>query len=336
MEPISLAGSRRSGGALERTILSWIEAMSGSSCWKFRCPECGRPAFAAADSLLCPYEGRTFPGVKGVLCLLRRDRLQELEPFLVAYQTIRSGEGWSGPADYYRRLPFDPGRRHRDRWKIRARSYRAALKAIEACSSNGHPLRILDLGAGNGWFSYRMSERGYSVLATDISIDEEDGLGAFARYATCPELLARVTRARADMEDLPLEDSQFDVVVANGSLHYARSVERAVLEARRVLRGGGLFLVLDSPVYPDSEAGRAMVRRRIEEHRERFAVSSAHDTAGFLVEDDFLALLDDARFKVSVHRPFEGLERGVRRGYHALKGIAPLARFLLFASEKTS
>jgi SAM-dependent methyltransferase len=308
--------------------------MSGPSSWKFLCPECGRPAFSAADSLLCPSEGRTFPGVKGILCLLRKDRLRELEPFLSAYRTVRSGEGWSGPADYYRSLPFDPGRRHRDRWKIRARSYRAAVRAIESRSPNGHPLRILELGAGNAWFSYRMGEKGYSVLATDISLDEDDGLGAFARYATCPELLSRVTRARAEMEELPLEDSQFDVVVANGSIHFARSVARAVVEASRVLRAGGLFLVLDSPVYSDPDAGRAMVKRRIDEHRERFGLLSPADTTGFLVERDFVAMLGGAGFRVETHRPFEGLERRLRRGYHAVRGLSAPARFLVFASEK--
>ena len=73
------------------------------------------------------------------------------------------------------------------------------------------------LGAGNGWLSRRMAERGHYVLATDISLDDEDGLGALDRYGSNGQpWRARVTRARADIEALALEGSQFDLVVANG------------------------------------------------------------------------------------------------------------------------
>jgi SAM-dependent methyltransferase len=120
------------------------------------------------------------------------------------------------------------------------------------------------------------------------------------------------------MEDLPLEDAQFDLVVANGSLHYAGRIRDAVSEAHRVLRPGGLFLVLDSPVYDQSEPGREMVRRRQEHHRE-LGIADSASTAGFLVEGDFLALSAGV---------------GLRRAYCRLRRADPPARFPLFALEK--
>ncbi|MGH9336431.1 MAG: class I SAM-dependent methyltransferase, partial [Vicinamibacteria bacterium] len=237
------------------TRLAGPAGEAGPDRWKFRCPECGGSAFSAGTDLLCPAEGRRLSGGDGVLPLMRPERIAALTPFLEAYRRVRRIEGWGGPADYYRGLPFDSAGRHRSVWKIRARSYRAALRAI----ASRHPqmkradewdklaLRVLEVGAGNGWFSWRMAQAGHYVLATDISIDEEDGLGAISRYARPgPLLLDRLTLARSEMEELPLEDAQFDVVVANGSLHYAGHVPRAIAEARRVLREAGLLLVLDS------------------------------------------------------------------------------------------
>ncbi len=306
----------------------------GSDRFRFRCPECSSRAFSVGNDLLCPAEGRRFEGKGGVLPLMRAERFESKRPFLDGYRRIRRFEGWGGGPDYYRGLPFASDGRHRDVWKLRARSYRRALRALDqrfpgmkrADEWDKLALRVLEIGAGNGWFSWRMAEAGHYVLATDISIDDEDGLGALSRYARNGE---RLTRALAEMEELPLEDAQFDVVVANGSLHYAARIEDAVREAHRVLRPGGLFLVLDSPAYDEAEPGREMVRRRIERHR-RLGIADSASTAGFLVEGDFLDVAAAAGFRASVQYPFEGIPRRLRRVYCRIRRAAPPARFPLF------
>ncbi len=311
--------------------------------WKLRCPECGAAAFSVETDVMCPTEARCIPGRDGVLTLMRAERMVALVPFLEAYRRVRRSEGWEGDATYYRGLPFTSGGRHPAVWKLRARSYRAAVRAIErrypdakrADERDKVALRILELGAGNAWFSWRMAERGNFVLATDVSLDKEDGLGALARYAWPNTVLhSRLTRARAEMEELPLEDSQFDVVVANGSLHYAGNVTRAIEEAHRVLRARGIFLVLDSPAYDDHETGRAMVQRREHDHRERLGVLPTERTTGYLVASEFRAQLESAGFRVETSQPFEGVARRLRRGYCVLRRCDLPARFPLFDSEK--
>jgi SAM-dependent methyltransferase len=135
------------------------------------------------------------------------------------------------------------------------------------------------------------------------------------------------------MEDLPLEDAQFDLVVANGSLHYAGYLPRAVAEAHRLLRDGGLFVVLDSPVYRDPESGRAMVRRRKESHRE-VGVEETAATVGYLVERDFVALSGSVGFRCQVIHPFEGTRRLLRRALSGMRGAPAPARFPIFVLEK--
>ncbi len=315
---------------------------SGSDRFRYLCPECGAGAFSAGSDLLCPAEGRRLSGAGGVLPLLRAERVAALAPFLDAYRRVRRIEGWGGAADYYRSLPFVSEGNHRAVWKLRARSFRRALRAIaarfpdvkQADEWDKIALRILEIGAGCGWFSWRMARAGHYVLATDISLDEEDGLGATSRYALPGEAPGeRLLRARAEMEELPLEDAQFDLVVANGSLHYAKEPTRAVAEAHRVLRSGGLFLVLDSPVYDEPESGNEMVRRRRERHR-TFGIGDAGSTAGFLVERDFLSLSAGVGFAFEILRPFEGFSRLLRRASCGVRGTTPPARFPLFVLEK--
>jgi SAM-dependent methyltransferase len=311
---------------------------SGSDRFRFRCPECGSKAFSAGSDLLCPAEGRRIAGRAGILPLMRAERVESKAPFLNGYRRIRRIEGWGGAPEYYRGLPFESEGRHREVWKLRARSYRRAVRALarrfpemkRADEWDKLALRVLEVGAGNGWFSWRMAQAGHYVLATDISLDDEDGLGALSRYARNGD---RLTRALAEMEDLPLEDAQFDVVVANGSLHYAARIEDAVREAFRVLRKGGLFLVLDSPAYDEPESGREMVRRRQERHR-GLGIPDSASTAGFLVSGDFLGVAARSGFRAEVQYPFEGVSRRLRRAYCRLRRAAPPARFPLYVLER--
>ncbi|MDE3231185.1 MAG: methyltransferase domain-containing protein, partial [Chloroflexota bacterium] len=57
----------------------------------------------------------------------------------------------------------------------------------------------------------------------------------------------------ADAEDLPFPDGGFDLVTCRIAPHHFAEVERFVAEVARVLRPGGLFLLIDSVVPEDAE-----------------------------------------------------------------------------------
>src|ERR1700693_5853123 len=106
--------------------------------------------------------------------------------FLADYTKIRHAEGrGSNDAAYYQELPYrDLSGKNAAQWRIRARSFqyfeRGILRNMERESER--PLRILDVGAGNGWMSWRLALRGHDVVALDIFRDERDGLGALSQY----------------------------------------------------------------------------------------------------------------------------------------------------------
>ncbi len=62
-----------------------------------------------------------------------------------------------------------------------------------------------------------------------------------------------------DMEDLPIEDASVDLVFFSQSLHHALHPQRALQEARRILRQGGRIMILD------------LIKHRFEEAREMYA-----------------------------------------------------------------
>lgn len=182
--------------------------------------------------------------------------------FLEQYAVIRRAEGrGSNDPEYYRALPSrDLSGKNTAQWAIRSRSFqhfeRTVLQDIER--SRKRPLRILDLGAGNGWMSNHLLQRGHRPVAVDIFTDPLDGLGALRHYETVPDGVA------AEFNVLPFRDETIDVAIFNSSLHYSSDYRRTLREIQRCLRKDGRLIVIDSPVYSQSAYGEQMKEERQE------------------------------------------------------------------------
>jgi SAM-dependent methyltransferase len=150
----------------------------------------------------------------------------------------------------------------RKQWETRARTFDAFLDhIIEPLAVRcGRALRVLDLGAGNGWLCYRLASLGHETTAVDLRFDAVDGLGAADGYA---DVLPRVfPRVGATFNALPLRDDSFDVIVFNAALHYATDLSLVLSEAARVMMAGGRIAVLDSPFYRQARDGERMVQEK--------------------------------------------------------------------------
>ncbi|MBI3536115.1 MAG: class I SAM-dependent methyltransferase [Chloroflexi bacterium] len=107
-------------------------------------------------------------------------------------------------------------------------------------------MRVLDVGAGNGWLANQLAARGHRVAAVDLRDDARDGLGARRNYFFAFECY------QAEFERLPFAPAQFDLVIFNASLHYAASLAETLQEASRILAPIGKILLVDSPFYSHS------------------------------------------------------------------------------------
>jgi SAM-dependent methyltransferase len=141
-------------------------------------------------------------------------------------------------------------------WAVRARSFDALTRFV----ARERPRRVLDLGAGNGWLSYRLALTGIASVAVDMRDDDVDGLGAATCYLEQP--FGRFERIGASFEALPLKSGSFDMAIFNASLHYAIDLDATLGEARRVTRRGGHIVIIDSPFYTRERDGEAMVREK--------------------------------------------------------------------------
>ncbi|HEX6068288.1 MAG TPA: class I SAM-dependent methyltransferase, partial [Longimicrobiaceae bacterium] len=107
-------------------------------------------------------------------------------------------------------------------------------------------VRVLDLGCAGGRNTVLLAERGFDVWAVDAS----GPMVERTRERVAEILGADAARERVRvgaMDDLScFPESSFDLVVALGIYHNARSVdewERSIAETTRVLTSGGRLLV---------------------------------------------------------------------------------------------
>ena len=97
--------------------------------------------------------------------------------------------------------------------------------------------KILEIGAGNGYFARLLAKREAKVVATDVA----PRLISFAREEERNNPLGVKYLARDAANLCGIKSDSFDVVVANMCLMDIADAERAVKETARVLKRNGRF-----------------------------------------------------------------------------------------------
>lgn len=117
------------------------------------------------------------------------------------------------------------------------------------------PLIIADLGAGEGTISQLMAQRAKKVIA----IDNSEKMVEFGAELARKHGIGNMEYRLGDLEEVPIRTGTVDLAFLSQALHHARHPDRAVEEARRILKPGGRIAVLD------------LNRHHFEEAREMYA-----------------------------------------------------------------
>ncbi|WP_152047039.1 class I SAM-dependent methyltransferase [Aureimonas psammosilenae] len=118
----------------------------------------------------------------------------------------------------------------------------ADLDWMEDIARALHPANALDLGCGGGHVSYRVAPHTARTVAADLS---PDMLAAVAQTATARGI-GNIETVQTRAEVLPFADESMDLVLTRFSAHHWSDVEAGLRQARRVLKRGAPFLVVDA------------------------------------------------------------------------------------------
>lgn len=138
--------------------------------------------------------------------------------------------------------------------------------------------KVLDAGAGTGRLSVRLHQAGAEVVALDIS----------------PAMLARLEQKEpavktvvGDMEAMPFEDDNFDMVFSTLALVHLKNVEPFLDECYRVLKDEGQLVLVNihfrKPLVLKDREGTYTIQcynhfpRHVTEAAEKLAFKIEHD-----------------------------------------------------------
>jgi SAM-dependent methyltransferase len=292
----------------------------------FICPRCrGELQKNSELELFCARDNLTFKQENGIWKILLPERELHYSRFISDYETVRRFEGRFSPeSSYYRALPFkDTSGKFSADWKIRAASFRALQKMLTAEST------VLDVGAGNGWLSNRLSSSGYSVCAVDLLLNPEDGLGAWPHYQS------QFAKIQAEFVKLPFQDQSVSTIIFNASFHYSESYEETLAESLRVLSPNGKIIIMDSPVYHTAESGEQMVAERKAAFRARYGFASDSLKSENYLTYQRMGGLGETLGIVWQHvRLFYGVRWAVRPLWALLRGRREPAKFGLWLGTR--
>jgi SAM-dependent methyltransferase len=253
-----------------------------------------------------------------------------VERFKREYSTVRRAEGWGSlDSSYYRALPYrDLSGRFGDIWRIRARSFGTFVRKVLVPLGRSR-LTILDLGAGNGWLTYRLAQRGHAVIAFDLLDDPLDGLGAAHHYSS------GLRAVLAEFDHLPLGAQVADLAIFNASFHYSTDYGVTLREILRVLRPHATLVILDSPMYNDPTSGTRMVQERSARFLGTYGfASNALPSEHFLTPTRLAALADELGLAWQVYRPTLDWRTRLTRTINGIRARREPASFPVIAGRR--
>jgi SAM-dependent methyltransferase len=300
---------------------------AASTEWQFACPVCHAPLESCGSPLKCPDCATVYEIRDGILSLLAPARREYFSRFLREYTHIRLAEGRGAqPASYFLNLPdCDPSHPMAWQWRIR----RCTIKAFDRSVGMSPGSKVLDLGAGCGWFSHHVASAGHYPCAVDVTVDEQDGLGAARHYA------AEWPRVQAEFDQLPFRDQSVDVAVYNASLHYSTNYAATLREASRVVRPGGRIVVLETPIYDRAESGARMAAERHRQFEKLYGTrSDSVPSIEFLTWEMLRNLGEELSLQWSVVHPWYGVKWALRPWMARLKRKREPSRFAILIAKR--
>ena len=116
-----------------------------------------------------------------------------------------------------------------------------ALRARALARLLGPNLVVADIGTGTGILASELARLGLRVIA----VDHSSRMLEAARTKLTQEGLACVELRQGEASALPLEDDEVDAAFAHMVIHYLPSPAEAIREMARVVKPGGVVVVVD-------------------------------------------------------------------------------------------
>lgn len=169
------------------------------------------------------------------------------------YIEVRKTENRVYTNEQVKLLPdINQSNQHFNEWKIRKQSINRLIKYIRA---KNRPLRILEIGCGNGWLSNKLAEIDQTkVTGLDLNATElNQAIEVFGNKENLNFFYGTIT-------DIALKSLSFDLIIFAASIQYFPSVSNIISFALSILNKDGEVHIIDSHFYMENEIKSAKYR----------------------------------------------------------------------------
>jgi len=119
-------------------------------------------------------------------------------------------------------------------------------KKVIALVKAEQPKAVLDIATGTGDLAIQMTEiKAEKIVGLDLS---EGMLQVARKKIAAKNLTEKVEMIQGDSEDLPFEKNSFDAITVAFGVRNFENLEKGLSEIHRVLKPGGIFVVLETSV----------------------------------------------------------------------------------------
>ncbi|MFV8226822.1 bifunctional demethylmenaquinone methyltransferase/2-methoxy-6-polyprenyl-1,4-benzoquinol methylase UbiE [Christiangramia aquimixticola] len=119
-------------------------------------------------------------------------------------------------------------------------------KKVVAAVAATNPESILDIATGTGDLAIQMANTGAKRI---VGLDLSEGMLKVGRKKIAEkDLEVEIEMIQGDSEDLPFEENSFDAITVAFGVRNFENLEKGLEEIFRVLKPGGIFVVLETSV----------------------------------------------------------------------------------------
>ena len=120
-------------------------------------------------------------------------------------------------------------------------------KKVVQMIADTNPENILDIATGTGDLIINLAKKTEATQL--IGLDISEGMLSVGRKKINSDgLEERIQMVQADSENMPFDDNSFDAITVAFGVRNFEHLEKGLKEIRRVLKPGGIFVILETSV----------------------------------------------------------------------------------------
>lgn len=170
-----------------------------------------------------------------------------------SYIRLREKEGRLLTDPEVTKLPLITDSQFTHEWAVRKNS---SENLIQHLSQFNRPLKILEVGSGNGWLSFTIGKALSNSVVVGIDVNKTEVLQATRLFAN-----DRTVFILGDILTFPFLTT-FDVIIVAATIQYFSDARGLIRRLRNLLQHNGEIHLLDSPIYQSAEVPAAQSRSR--------------------------------------------------------------------------